>query len=80
MKSSDLEKVLTFVFEGAKVSFPVEDLVLEKKGKKVVFNIKRTFHDDYAILGEPVFLKYFTVLDYEKNKIGLAEPRVTERQ
>lgn len=72
--------MLTLAFEGAKVSFPLHDLILEKHGKSVVFNIKETFHDDYAILGEPVFKKYFTVLDYGKNKIGLAQPRVTEKQ
>ena len=69
---------LTFTF--SIVSFPLSDLVLEKHGKSVVFNIKKTFHDNYAILGEPVFKKYFAILDYGKNKIGLAQPRVTERQ
>lgn len=50
----------------------------EQHHKKVIFNIKKTFHDEYAILGEPVFKKYFTVLDYGKNKIGFSNPKINK--
>jgi hypothetical protein len=30
-----------------------------------------------VIFGEPVFNKYFTVLDYHRNRIGIADRRVT---
>lgn len=33
IKSSDLDKILTFEFDGAKISLPLQDLVLEKHHK-----------------------------------------------
>ena len=78
LKSGDGDKIITFVFDGAKVSFTLSDLILEQHKKRAVFNIKATLNDSYAILGEPLFQKYFTVLDYAKNKIGLGPPRTTE--
>jgi hypothetical protein len=80
MKDKDLEKILTFSFNGAKATFKIEELILERHHKKVVFNIKKTFKEDYAIMGEPLFRKYFTILDYGKNRIGLGPPRVTEHK
>ena len=77
IRDQDLETILTFNFNGAKVSFKTEELVLERHHKKVVFNIKKTFKEDYAIMGEPLFKKYFTILDYGKNRIGIGPPRVT---
>jgi len=29
------------------------------------------------VFGEPLFAKYFTVLDYQHNRIGVADRRVT---
>ena len=77
MKKGDLDKVITLEFDNAKVSFLAEELVLEKHRKKVIFNIKKTFHEDYAVLGEPFFKKYFVALDYGKNKIGIGPLRGT---
>lgn len=51
--------------------------MLEKSHKKVTLNIKKTFHDNYAVLGEPIFQKYFVALDYTKNKIGFGPLRQT---
>lgn len=44
-KKGDLDKILTFTFDGTKVSFTFSELVKEQKHKKVIFNIKKTFHD-----------------------------------
>ena len=70
IKNDDLEKIITLEFDKVKASFKLEELVVEKSHKKVTFNIKKTFHDNYAVLGEPIFRKYFVALDYSKNKVG----------
>lgn len=37
----------------------------------------RKSESDFIVFGEPLFAKYFTVLDYQHNRIGVAERRVT---
>jgi hypothetical protein len=37
----------------------------------------RKSETDYIIFGEPIFNKYFTILDYHRNRIGIADRRVT---
>ena len=60
-KKGDLDKILTFFFTGGKISFKLTELLKEQHHKRVVLNIKQTFREQYGVLGEPVFKKYFTV-------------------
>ena len=53
---------------------PFADLNLKTQGKKVILNIKQTYNK-YAIMGEPLFLQYFCVFDYSKNRMGFAPKR-----
>jgi hypothetical protein len=71
-----VKKQLIFGFSGTNIMIKLEDLVLKNEGKKVIFNIKKTFNN-HAILGEPIFHKYFVLLDYNKNRIGFAPKRET---
>ena len=41
-----------------------------------MLNIKAAPDNNFIILGEPIFKKYFVVLDYENNRIGFARQRV----
>lgn len=52
----------------------LKELIIEKSSKKVVFNIKQVANE-FAIIGEPLFLNYFVLFDYSKNKLGLAPRR-----
>jgi hypothetical protein len=55
---------------------PVKDLILRNDhGKRIVFNIKKTFNNR-IVLGEPIFKENVIILDYTKNKIGIAPKRV----
>lgn len=56
---------------------PLADLIEKEEKTKIILNIKKTFNNR-VILGEPIFLKHFIVLDYGKNKFGFANKRVYE--
>ena len=71
---------MTISFNQVKVSFTLAELILQQHHKKVTFNIKKTFHENYAIFGEPVFKKYYVAFDYGRDRIGLGPPRVTEHK
>jgi hypothetical protein len=75
----NLEKIigknLYFGFGGPNLMVPMKDLVLKNEhGKKVTFNIKRSFNSR-IILGEPVYKDHVLILDYSKNRIGIAPKR-----
>ena len=56
---------------------PMKDLVLRNDhGKRIIFNIKKTFNNR-IILGEPIYHENVVILDYTKNKIGIAPKRVS---
>lgn len=53
----------------------LEDLVLKKTYHKTILNIKKALDQKFIILGEPLFKKYFFVLDYKNNRIGISHQR-----
>lgn len=70
-----IEKNLYFGFSGPNLMIPMQDLVLKNEhGKKVIFNIKRTYNNR-IILGEPIFNQHVLLLDYTKDRIGIAPKR-----
>ena len=75
LKDGDENKIITFEFGDKKVSFTLGELILEKGHSKTILNIKQSVHDTYAVLGEPFFQKYLVMLDYGKNKVGIASKR-----
>ena len=75
MKGSFLEKELNFGFENSDIMIKLKDLVLKKSYHKTVLNIKSALDDKFIILGEPIFKKYFFVLDYKNNRIGISHQR-----
>lgn len=77
----NLEKIigknLFFGFGGPNLMVPMKDLVLRNDhGKRIIFNIKKTFNNR-IILGEPIYHENVVILDYTKNKIGIAPKRVS---
>jgi len=54
---------------------PFKDLVLSSKKHQITFNIKPSLDSRYIILGEPIFKKYFIILDYEHNRVGVSLQR-----
>lgn len=75
LKKDDENKILTFEFADKRVSFTLEELILDKKHSKTVLNLKESIHDTIAIFGEPFFKKYLAVFDYGTNKVGFAIKR-----
>lgn len=71
------EKNIYFDFGGKNIMLPLASLIEKEEKTKIILNIKKTFNNR-VILGEPVFLKHFIVLDYSKNKFGFANKRVSE--
>ena len=65
-----------FTFSERNIMLPLKDLVLKSERKKVTLNIKKTFNN-HGIMGEPLFLHYFCIFDYSKNRIGFAPKRET---
>lgn len=57
------------------IMIPFSDLVLSSKKHQVTFNIKASLDPRYIILGEPIFKRYFVILDYEHNRIGVSPQR-----
>lgn len=54
---------------------PMKKLVRNMEhGKKVVFNIKKSFNN-FSVLGEPLFKEYFFAFDYLNNKVGFSGKR-----
>lgn len=45
---------------------------MHREDKKVTFNLKES-SNNYTILGEPFFLKYYAYFDYAKNEIGYGQ-------
>jgi hypothetical protein len=54
------------------LSFEICDLIRFEKGKIFTLNIKKIQSESNFILGEPIFKKYFAVLDYSKSRIGVS--------
>ena len=70
-----LLKTMFFSFNGKNINIPISSLTHESiTKKKMVLKIKRTFNNR-VILGEPVFLQHYIVLDYSKNRFGFANKR-----
>lgn len=70
-----LQRSIYFTFEGGfNLIIRLDEIIIEKTSKKVVFNIKQVSNET-AILGEPIFLNYYVLFDYSKNKLGLAPRR-----
>lgn len=63
---------LNFGVGGTDIMIPFKDLVTEHKHHGYKFNIKEALDDKHIILGEPIFRKYFIVLDYEHDRLGLS--------
>lgn len=55
---------------------PLSDLIESDSKAKIILNIKKTFNNR-VILGEPIFQRHFIALDYNKNRFGFANKRVT---
>ena len=55
----------------------IKDLVLKKSYHKPILNLKKALDDNFIVLGEPLFKKYFFVLDYKNNKIGISHQRTS---
>ena len=53
----------------------LNDLVIKKGFHKIIFNLKQSLDPQFIILGEPIFMNYFAVLDYNNNRIGLSHQR-----
>ena len=70
-------RIIFFDFGGKNINIPLSDLIhTPLKGKKLTLNIKKTFNNR-VVLGEPVFMQHYVVLDYSKNRFGFANKRAT---
>lgn len=54
----------------------MKDLLLSDHSKKLTLNIKKTYNNR-LVLGEPIFKDHVLMLDYSKDRIGLAPKRVS---
>lgn len=71
-----LARTIFFDFGGKNINIPISNLLhTPLKGKKLTLNIKKTFNNR-IVLGEPVFLQHYVVLDYSKNRFGFANKRL----
>ncbi len=70
-----LGKQLFIGLGGTKVALKVKDLLLSEHSKRLTLNIKRTYNNR-IILGEPIFRDHVLLLDYSKDRIGIAPKRL----
>lgn len=69
-------KLVIFEIGETKLSFTLDELERSKSGSSKSMLLRQS-ETDFIVFGEPLFAKYFTVLDYQHNRIGVADRRVT---
>ena len=70
------KKILIFEIGETKLAFGLDELERSKSGSTKTLLLRQS-ESNFIVFGEPLFAKYFTILDYQHNRIGVADRRVT---